>query len=128
MADAEEQPSALPSFAELTVEDFVYVAVINEASYTPVFPMVNRIWHYACHYVMFIHLMVVLVLLDIITYPFRCLCGLHSGRGRLLLRFQTRSKEASVPSACMTDTRQFLTTAQNSKVKYRMFLKGNPKP
>lgn len=103
MADAEDQPSTLPSFEELTAEDFVYVAVINEASYTPVFPMVGRIWHYACHYVMFIHLMVVLVLLDIITYPFRCFCGLHSGRGRLLLRFQARAKDASDPSACMTD-------------------------
>mmetsp|Transcript_6868 Transcript_6868/g.14998 ORF Transcript_6868/g.14998 Transcript_6868/m.14998 type:complete len:376 (-) Transcript_6868:222-1349(-) len=73
---------------EPRASDFAFLAIVNEPSRTPLFFLAHRIRGYACHFFMFLHLVVIMTLFDILSYPVRLICGVKAGRGRLLLRYQ----------------------------------------
>ena len=82
--------------------DFALLRVVNEGCRTPVFLMLRKMHRNGSQCWLFLHLVVILTLFDLLSFPFRCLLCRKATK-RLLLRYQLHPREDKISDDLITD-------------------------
>lgn len=79
--------------------DFALLRVVNEGHRTPVFWTLRKMHRNACQCWLLPHLVIISLLIDLLSFPIRCILGISPDDKRLLLRYQFRLR----PDVAMSD-------------------------
>ncbi|CAK9098436.1 unnamed protein product [Durusdinium trenchii] len=101
MAQVQAAPEmAVADIGPLQVSDLALLRIVNESRRTPVFLLLGQLHRHASQCWMFLHAVILFFLFDLISFPFRWLCGWKTGEDRLLLRYQVFPKpDAGTPTS-----------------------------